>query len=84
MCVNPSMHQSDHICPGCGESVDPEDSDVVVAIEQRPVAGGDLPEVRQFMDGRELHCHEGHVPRHGLYRVMRNGGDAGTRLSTGD
>ena len=77
MRVNPWMHQRDFICPGCGESVDPVDSDVVVAIEQRPVTGGDLPEVRQFVDGRVLHCHEDHVPRQGLYRVVRNEGDAG-------
>jgi hypothetical protein len=75
------MRQSDHICPGCGESVDPADSDIVVAIEQRPVPGGDLPEVRQFVDGREQHCHEGHVPRQGLHRVLRNGQDAGHTAS---
>jgi hypothetical protein len=65
--------------PAVRRIVDPADSDVVVAIEQRPVSGGDLPEVRQFVDGREQYCHEGHVPREGCIESSATAGTPGTR-----
>jgi hypothetical protein len=70
------MPEHDHICPECGEAVDPVSSSVVAAIEQRLVAGGDLPEVRQFVDGDQHYCHEDHVPRDGLYRIVADDGHA--------
>ncbi len=64
------MSNSDHICAACGKPVDPAEESVVLAIEQIPAPGGDLPELRLFADGEGRYCHEDHVPRSGLYRVV--------------
>jgi hypothetical protein len=69
------LERGDFTCPECGKTVDRASPDAVVAIEQELVPGGDLPDVRQVVDGPQHYCcNEDHVPRQRLYRVVRNDG----------
>jgi len=72
-----------HACEECGEAVDPTDGDVVLAMEKTWVAGGEPPEVRVFVDGRECYFHEHHLPRDAeyIYRIVGNAAGADMRSS---
>jgi hypothetical protein len=70
-------------CEECGEAVDPAADGVVLALEKTWVAGGEPPEVRVFVDGRECYFHEHHLPPDAeyVYRIVGNATGAGTRSS---
>lgn len=52
-------------------------------MEKTWVAGGEPPEVRVFVDGRECYFHEHHLPPDAeyVYRIVGNAAGAHTRSS---
>jgi hypothetical protein len=69
------MSARTHACEQCGEAVDPTAGNIVLAIEKLWVGGGEPPELRIFVDGRECYFHDHHLPPGAeyLYRLAGNG-----------